>query len=36
VLILPFVWYQTGKCPPPAAWAGACLVVLSAILLVKS
>lgn len=35
VLILPFVWYRTGKCPPIAAWVGACLVVLSAVLLVE-
>jgi len=35
VLILPFVWYRTGKCPPAAAWAGALLVVLSAVLLVE-
>ena len=30
VMILPFVWYQTGKCPPLAAWVGAVLVVASA------
>ena len=34
VMILPFIWYQTGKCPPAAAWAGAVLVVLSAAFLV--
>lgn len=34
VLILPFIWMQTKKCPPPAAWAGAVLVVASSVLLV--
>ena len=33
VMILPFVWYKTGKCPPWGAWFGALLVVASAILL---
>ena len=34
VLILPFIWYQTKKCPPLAAWVGATLVVISSSLLV--
>ena len=33
VMILPFVWYKTGKCPPWGAWLGALLVVASTILL---
>ena len=33
VMILPFVWYKTGKCPPWGAWIGAMLVVASTILL---
>lgn len=30
VMILPFVWARTGKCPPLAAWVGAIFVVASA------
>ena len=33
VMILPFVWYKTGKCPPWGAWLGALLVAASTILL---
>ena len=33
VMILPFVWYQTRRCPAWGAWFGAVLVVFSAILL---
>ena len=33
VMILPFIWYKTGKCPAWGAWLGAILVVASAFLL---
>lgn len=33
VMILPFVWYQTRKCPAWGAWIGACLVIMSSFLL---
>jgi drug/metabolite transporter (DMT)-like permease len=28
VLMLPMIWFVSKRCPPPQAWAGACLVVL--------
>ena len=31
VMILPFVWYKTGKCPAWGAWLGALLVTISTI-----
>ena len=34
VLILPFIWVQTGKAPSAGAWLGAMLVVLCTWLLV--
>ena len=33
VMILPFIWYKTGRCPAWGAWLGALLVVASTTLL---